>query len=103
MKVVYKLVQMGTEMAIPMVKQEHVKIIAKELEKLGSKIPKEMEEDLKDKDKDKDYLLAKVLYLACGGGGYRLTIEEIASIGNSEFSICKDAIKELCERSINRL
>ena len=79
-----------------MVKQEHVKIIAKELRKRGSKIPKA-------RSLAKDRSLAHLLSLACGGSKYALTIEDIASIGNSEFSINKDVVKELCKNSPTRL
>ena len=78
-----------------MVKQEHVKIIEKELRKRGSKIPKAM-------SLAKDHSLANLLSLACGGK-YALKIEDIVSIGNSEFSINEDGVKELCKNSPTRL
>lgn len=79
-----------------MVKQEHVKIIEKELRKRGSKTPKAM-------SLAKDHSLANLLSLACGGGKYALKIEDIVSIGNSEFSINEDGVKELCKSAATRL
>lgn len=79
-----------------MVKKEHVRVISSELRKRGSKAPKGM-------SLAKDRALANVLSLACGGGKYALSVEDIVSIGNSEFSINKRAVKELCDRSPARL
>jgi len=75
-----------------MVKKEHAKVIAKELRKRRSKAPKGM-------SLAKDRSLANLLALACGGGKYALKVEDIITIGNSEFSINEDGVKELCNRS----
>lgn len=79
-----------------MVKKEHVKVIDSELRKRGSKIPEGM-------SLDEDRSLANLLSLACGGGAYALSVEEIVSIGNNEFSINERGVKELCRRCPTRL
>lgn len=81
-----------------MIKQKHAKIIEKELIKLGSKIPEEMNLNLYKK-----HSLAQLLRLACGGGTYALKSEDIASIRNSEFSIDEDSVKKLCKNAPTRL
>lgn len=50
----------------------------------------------------KDHSLANLLSLACGGK-YALNIKDIVSIGNSEFSINEDGVKELCKLSLSHL
>lgn len=78
-----------------MVKKEHVKIIAKELRKRGSKTPSGMK-------LAKDKSLANLLSLACGGGKYALQIEDIITIGNNEFSINEAGVRELCKKTPSR-
>jgi hypothetical protein len=74
-----------------MVKKKHVKEIAKELRKRGSKTPKGI-------SLAKDRSLANLLSLACGHGTYGLSIEDIVTIGSSEFSINEAGVKDLCKR-----
>ncbi len=77
------------------VKKEHVKFIADELEKCGSKTPKDL--DLKEK-----HSLANLLYLACGGGKYKLEKNEIMQIRNDQFYIEESAVEYLCQHSPTR-
>lgn len=78
------------------VSKEHAKTISGELRKRGSRTPKAL-------CLSKDRSLANLLSLACGGGTYALDVEDIVSIGNSEFSINKEGVEELCSRSLTRL
>ena len=71
---------MSTYTNSSMVKKDHVKIIAEELRKLGSKVPSNL-------DLEKDHSLANILYLAAGNGTYKLSREQINQITNDEFSI----------------
>ncbi|WP_028305008.1 hypothetical protein [Oceanospirillum maris] len=75
-----------------MVKKEHAKIISSELRKRGSKTRKGM-------SLAKDRSLANLLSLACGRGKYALKIEDIITIGNHEFSINEEGVKELFKHS----
>jgi hypothetical protein len=77
-----------------MVKKEHAKVISSELRKRGSKTKKGM-------SLAKDRSLANLLSLACGHGKYALKIEDIITIGNHEFSINKEGVKELFKRSLH--
>ncbi|MBR9867122.1 MAG: hypothetical protein GYB18_08475 [Oceanospirillales bacterium] len=79
-----------------MINKGHAKFIAKELRKRGSKAPSSL-------IFSKDRSLANLLSLACGVGKYALKIEDIISIGNSEFTINEEGVKELCKRSPTRL
>lgn len=78
-----------------MVPKKHAKIISQQLRKLGSKTPSALKIS-------KDRSLANLLYLACGGGKYSLKVEQILTIGNSEFCLDESGINELCKRSITR-
>lgn len=84
-----------------MVKKEHAKLIAEKLYSLGSKISEHIEEDLKE-NKEKQYALANLLSLACGGSTHKLEIDQIKSINNDQFYIEESAIKYLCEHSSTR-
>jgi hypothetical protein len=84
-----------------MLKKEHVKLIADKLGSLGSKVPENLEKDLKENEKN-EYALANLLFLACGGGKYKLEIDQIKLINNDQFSIKDSAIKYLCEHSPTR-
>lgn len=74
-----------------MVKKEHIKYIHEQLQKLNSKVPYELEKS------EKDHALCNVLSLACGGGTFSVSLEEINNIKNEEFSIqCN------CEKAVTR-
>lgn len=75
-----------------MIKKEHVKIIAVELAKLGSKMPDNL-------DLETEHSLANLLSLACGSGSYQIEPEKLIQIRTDEFAIDEKAIKALCERS----
>ncbi|WP_419777760.1 hypothetical protein [Malaciobacter marinus] len=71
-----------------MVKKEHVKFIKSELKKLDSKLANNI-------NSEKEHSLANLLSLACGGGTFGISLDDINSIGNDEFSIecsCENAI-----------
>jgi len=78
-----------------MVKSEHIKVIAIELEKLGSKLPENL-------DMDSDHSLANILSLACGGGSYQIEPEKLIQIRTEEFAFDEKSVKALCERSATR-
>jgi hypothetical protein len=78
-----------------MVKKTHAKVIEKQLRKLGSKTPSALKIS-------RDKSLANLLYLACGGGKYALKVEKILTIGNEEFSLDQNGVKELCKKSVTR-
>lgn len=84
-----------------MVSKEHANIIAEKLKSLGSKVSKQIEGDL-EKDSKEIYLLANLLYLACGGGSYKLDLAQIMSINNDEFCIEESAVIYLFEHSLTR-
>jgi len=78
---------MTTYTKTSMVKKEHVKFIESELKKLGSKLADNI-------TKEKEHSLADLLYLACGGGAFGISLADINSIGNNEFNIkcsCENA------------
>lgn len=79
-----------------MVKKEHVKIIVKELRKLGSEIPQNL-------DANNEHSLASLLSLACGGGTYGLEPNKMAKIKSDGFSIKEGAIKLLCKKSATNI
>ncbi len=74
-----------------MVKADHIKVINKSLKKMGSKV----QEDCLDGE---NHSLANILHLACGGGTYRISIENINSISNDEFNINCSCINSIRPR-----
>jgi len=84
-----------------MVEKDHAKLIANKLVDLGSKVPQSVEQDL-SQGKEKEYPLALLLSLACGGSTHKLTMENILQINNESFSIEKSSLQILFENSPSR-
>ena len=73
-----------------MVKANDIIKINKQLQKLGSKVPDNCLDG-------KDHILANILHLACGGGTFGVSLNDINKIQDSSFSIKCD-----CKHSITR-
>lgn len=72
-----------------MIIPKHIKEIDKQLRKLGSKVEESLVKD------NESHILSNVLNLACSGGSYGLSLEQINSICNSEFKLdyqCENSI-----------
>ena len=63
-----------------MVHPDHIKVIDQQLQKYGSKVPK----DFLDRN---EHALGNVLRLALGQGSYKVDLVQINKIGNHEFSL----------------
>lgn len=63
-----------------MVKANHIIEIDKQLKNFGSKVKR-------DYLNGEDHSLAIVLYLACGGGNFNISLDDINTIEHSEFKI----------------
>ena len=74
-----------------MVKANHIVEINKQLMKLNSKVEDSLLSD------NEPHVLTSVLHLACGGGTYGVSKDDIKNIKTDEFEI-----KYECENSITR-
>ncbi len=63
-----------------MVKSDDITEINKQLQKLGSKVPNNCLDG-------QEHALANILYLACGGGTFGISLSDINNIQNNNFSI----------------